>query len=113
MVSFGRNMVLINVRPRSFSTIPSGHLRYDQDEYVNTEEMTRNQHQKILKNKKPDYLYGVNTVLASLSANRRNFTRLFLNLDQRGLSPKSSPKIEQIFKMSSHYGIKIKYVTKK
>ena len=59
-----------------------------------------------------EYLYGINSVLASLSAKRRNFQKLYLNISEKGEGRKSSPKIEQIHKMASSKGIKIKFLHK-
>ena len=59
-----------------------------------------------------EYLYGINPVLASLSARRRSFDKLYLSITEKGEGRKSSPKIEQIYKMASNYGVKIKYMHK-
>ena len=59
-----------------------------------TGEQSKNQFKKQLKKSKPDYLYGINPVLAALTANRREFQRLYLNISEKGQSPKSHEKIE-------------------
>lgn len=41
---------------------------------------------------KPEYIYGVNPVLAALSANRRFNTTLYMNISEKG-ERKSSDKI--------------------
>jgi len=41
---------------------------------------------------KPEYIYGVNPVLAALSADRRLNTTLYLNMSEKG-ERKSSEKI--------------------
>jgi hypothetical protein len=38
---------------------------------------------KSKKASKPDYLYGVNPVMASLSAERRKFSKLYLNISEK------------------------------
>lgn len=45
-----------------------------------------------VKRSKPEYIYGVNPVLAALSANRRFNTTLYLNIAEKG-DRKSSDKI--------------------
>ena len=55
-----------------------------------TGDPTRNQAKKILKKGKPDYLYGINPVMASLTANRREFLRLYLNIGEK---EEKSPKV--------------------
>ena len=45
-----------------------------------------------IKKSKPEYLYGVNPVLAALSANRRSNTTLYLNISEKG-ERKSTEKI--------------------
>jgi tRNA G18 (ribose-2'-O)-methylase SpoU len=77
-----------------------------------TGDQTKNQFKKALKKSKPDYLYGINSVLAALTSNRRDFLRLYLNISEKGQSPKSHDKIDQIHKMANHYGVKTKYMTK-
>ena len=59
-----------------------------------------------------EYLYGINPVLATLSAQRRQFDRLYLSITEKGEGRKSNPKIEQIYKMAINYGIKTKYLHK-
>ena len=59
-----------------------------------------------------EYIYGINPVLAALSAKRREFDRLYLNITERQEGRESSPHIKQITKMSKNYGIKIKYMAK-
>ena len=59
-----------------------------------------------------EYLYGINPVLASLSARRRTFDKLYLSITEKGEGRRSSPKIEQIYKMASSYGLKVKYLHK-
>lgn len=44
------------------------------------------------KRSKPEYIYGVNPVLAALSADRRFNTTLYLNISEKG-ERKSSDKI--------------------
>ena len=36
-----------------------------------------------IKKSKPDYLYGLNPVMASLSADRRKFSKLYLNISEK------------------------------
>ena len=93
---FIKTSLLKNISSRAFST----------------GDQTKNQFKKTLKKSKPDYLYGINPVLAALTANRRDFLRLYLNISEKGQSPKSHDKIEQIHKMANHYGVKTKYMTK-
>lgn len=38
--------------------------------------------------------------------------RLYLNIGEKNLSPKSTPKIEEIFRLANHYGVKTKFLTK-
>ena len=45
-----------------------------------------------IKRSKPEYIYGVNPVLAALSTNRRFNTTLYLNIFEKG-ERKSSEKI--------------------
>lgn len=66
---------------------------------------------------KPDYLYGVNPVMASLTADRRKFSKLYLNISEKpgagGEKFRSqSPKIESITKLAKKLGVKIKYMHK-
>mmetsp|Transcript_12725 Transcript_12725/g.21448 ORF Transcript_12725/g.21448 Transcript_12725/m.21448 type:complete len:227 (+) Transcript_12725:116-796(+) len=65
---------------------------------------------KELKKSKPEYLYGLNPVLASLTANRRQFLKLYLNINEKGNSPKSHPKIEKIYRMATSFGVKPKFM---
>lgn len=51
-------------------------------------------------------------MLASLSARRRTFDKLYLSITEKGEGRKSSPKIEQIHKMANSYGLKVKYLHK-
>jgi hypothetical protein len=44
----------------------------------------------------------VNPVLASLSAKRRTFDKLYLSITEKGEGKISNPKIEQIAKMASN-----------
>ena len=57
-------------------------------------------------------MYGINPVLASLSAQRRDFQRLYLSITEKGEGRKSNPKIEQIYKMATNFGVKTKYLHK-
>ena len=75
---FIKTSLLKNISSRAFST----------------GDQTKNQFKKTLKKSKPDYLYGINPVLAALTANRRDFLRLYLNISEKGQSPKSHDKIE-------------------
>jgi hypothetical protein len=59
-----------------------------------------------------EYIYGINPVLASLSAQRREFQRLYMNITERQAGRQSSPLIEQILQMSKNYGAKVKYLNK-
>ena len=59
-----------------------------------------------------EYIYGINPVLASLSAQRREFQRLYMNITERKAGRQSSPLIEQILQMSKNYGVKVKYLNK-
>lgn len=61
--------------------------------------------------KKSDYLYGLNSVLAALSAKRRTNTTLYLNIAEKG-ERKSNEKISQIHRMASSQNMKVKYMTK-
>ena len=63
------------------------------------------------KKSKPEYLYGLNPVLACLSANRRTPSTLYLNIAEKG-ERKSSDKMQQIQRMSSSQKIKTKYLVK-
>ena len=45
-----------------------------------------------IKKRKPEYIYGVNPVLAALSTNRRFNTTLYLNISEKG-ERKSGEKI--------------------
>ena len=63
------------------------------------------------KKKKPDYLYGLNPVLASLSAQRRQPQSLYLNMVERS-ERVSSEKIQKIQRMAKARNLKIKYLTK-
>ena len=56
-----------------------------------------------------EYIYGINPVLASLSAQRREFQRLYMNITERQAGRQSNPLIEQISQMSKNYGVKVKY----
>ena len=51
-------------------------------------------------------------MLASLSAKRRTFDKLYLSMSEKSEEKISSPKIEQITKMASNQGIQIKYLHK-
>lgn len=64
-----------------------------------------------IKKSKPEYIYGVNPVLAALSANRRYNTTLYMNIAEKG-ERKSSEKISQISRMANSKGMKTKYLTK-
>lgn len=57
-------------------------------------------------------MYGLNAVQASLTANRRIFQKLYLPIQEKDLSPKSNPRIEDIFRKATQYGVKTKYVSK-
>ncbi|TNV73150.1 hypothetical protein FGO68_gene3015 [Halteria grandinella] len=70
------------------------------------------QAKKEVKKGKPEYLYGINPVLASLSAQRRDFQKLYLSITEKGEGRKSSAKVEQIYKMATSYGVKTKYLHK-
>ena len=59
-----------------------------------------------------EYIYGINPVLASLSAQRREFQRLYMNITERQAGRQSNPLIEQISQMSKNYGVKVKYLNK-
>ena len=61
--------------------------------------------------KKPDYLYGINPVIAALSAERREFQRLYLNISEKS-ERKSSEKIDKIIGMAGKSKIKTKYLTR-
>jgi len=62
--------------------------------------------------KKFDYLYGINPVLAALSANRRaEKFRLYLNVAERQ-GNNNNPKMEQLTKMAQSQNIKVKYLAK-
>jgi hypothetical protein len=54
--------------------------------------LTRRLFSETVKRSKPEYIYGVNPVLAALSANRRFNTTLYLNISEKG-ERKSSDKI--------------------
>ena len=54
----------------------------------------------------------MNPVLASLSAQRRDFQKLYLSVTEKGSNRKSHPKIEQIAKMAQNYGVEVKYLHK-
>jgi tRNA G18 (ribose-2'-O)-methylase SpoU len=69
------------------------------------------------KKQKPDYLYGLNPVMASLSAERREFSKLYLNISEKpgagGEKQKhvsQNPKVEAVAKMAKKLGVKIKYM---
>jgi predicted rRNA methylase len=47
--------------------------------------------------------------MASLTANRREFLKLYLNIGEK---EEKSPKVDQIYKMATHFGVKTKYLTK-
>lgn len=51
-------------------------------------------------------------MLAALSAQRRTIDKLYLNISEKGEGRKSHPKIDQIYKMATNYGIKTKYMHK-
>ena len=70
-----------------------------------------NQAKKETKMKKPDYLYGINSVMAALSAERREFQRLYLNISEKS-ERKSNEKINQIIEMAGKAKIKTKYLTR-
>lgn len=59
-----------------------------------------------------EYIYGINPVLAALSAQRREFNRLYLSITERQEGRQSSEHIKQITDMSKNYGVKIKYMAK-
>ena len=61
--------------------------------------------------KKPDYLYGINPIIAALSAERRDFQRLYLNISEKS-ERKSNDKINQIIEMANKSKIKTKYLTR-
>jgi len=62
--------------------------------------------------KKFDYLYGINPVMAALSANRRaEKFRLYLNIAERQ-GTNTNPKMEKITKMAQSQNIKVKYMAK-
>jgi tRNA G18 (ribose-2'-O)-methylase SpoU len=63
------------------------------------------------KRSKPEYIYGVNPVLAALSAKRRFNTTLYLNISEKG-ERKSSDKMNQIARMASSQKMKVKFLTK-
>ena len=65
-----------------------------------------------VKKQKPEYLYGVNPVLAALSADRRKMTTLYLNISEKAENKESTAKIAQIKRMSNAKKIKTKFVTK-
>lgn len=49
-----------------------------------------------------------------MTANRREFNRLYLNIDLKGDNiDKNHPKIDKIKKLSNYFNIKTKYVGKK
>ena len=49
------------------------------------------------KKSKPDYLYGINPVYASLRANRRQFQKLYLNIAEKEASTQANnPRIDKI-----------------
>ena len=51
--------------------------------------------------------------MASLSAQRRKISKLYLNINEKGNeNRRSHPKIEQILRMATSQGIKIKYLHK-
>lgn len=50
--------------------------------------------------------------MASLSAQRREFMRLYLNITERQEGRQSNDHIKQITEMSKNYGVKIKYIAK-
>lgn len=77
------------------------------------DENSRNQQHKELKKSKPDYIYGLNPVLASLTANRREFSKLYLNIELKNEGSVGNAKIEQIRMLANHYKIKIKFMGKK
>lgn len=58
-----------------------------------------------------DYLYGLNSCLASLQANRRIFSKLYLNISEKN-EQSENPKIQEIKKISTHFGVKTKFLTK-
>lgn len=62
--------------------------------FSSQQDMSHHQERKARKQTKPEHIYGVNPVLASLSANRRDFQKLFLSVAEKDISPKSTSKIE-------------------
>lgn len=61
---------------------------------------------------KPEYLYGINSVKAALSANWRQMDKLYLNIGEKGKEEKSNTRIEEIHKLATSKGIKTKFITK-
>ena len=59
-----------------------------------TGDPTHNQMKKERSKGKPEFIYGINPVLASLSANRRTFQRLYLNIGEKGRGEAAHPKIQ-------------------
>jgi len=64
------------------------------------------------KKLKFDYIYGLNPVMASLSANRRIFNKLYLNISEKDETKIPHPKIKEVRKIANHFGIKTKFLTK-
>jgi tRNA G18 (ribose-2'-O)-methylase SpoU len=64
-----------------------------------------------VKKSKPEYLYGLNPVLAALNAKRRTNSTLYLNIAERG-EKKSNDKVSQIQKLASSQNMKIKFLPK-
>lgn len=59
-----------------------------------------------------EYIYGINPVLAALSAQRREFMRLYLNITERQEGRQSNEHIKQITQMSKNFGVKTKFIAK-
>jgi hypothetical protein len=65
---------------------------------------TGNQAKKERKNVKPEYLYGANPVYAALRASRRDFSKLYLNIAEKG-ELKSNERIQKIAALAKEAGI--------
>ncbi|CDW89858.1 ribose methyltransferase [Stylonychia lemnae] len=101
---YPRNNDLLFHQLRLFATQPPPRPNMYQSQYHQPNQQTQQDAQ--------EYIYGINPVLASLSAQRRKFQKLYLNITEKGDRRKSHPKIDQIYKMAHSFGVKTKYLSK-
>ena len=101
-------------RPNVYCPMPQSQLYvFQQSRLFASGDTTTNQSKKQRNKKHPEFLYGINPILASLQANRREFRRLFLDFSEKGREELSNPKLDKIKKMCNHYGVRVKYLAKK